>query len=165
MHDTSRTESIAPEIARAGRRTGRRAAAACVAALLALTAGAAAAAETASLPPLAAAGERLYVRHCAVCHGRSGTGDGPFRGLLIVPPSDLTGIAARRGGAFPLDEMAAFVDGRFVPSAHGTREMPVWGRWLGQPIAEGADADEVARGEILAILTYLETLQRPAVGE
>jgi mono/diheme cytochrome c family protein len=110
-------------------------------------------------PPLAASGERLYVRHCAVCHGRSGTGDGPFGGVLTVPPSDLTQIAARRGGAFPEDEIAAFVDGRFVPKAHGTREMPVWGRWLGQPIAEGVEPDEMTRGEILAILTWLKGIQ------
>jgi mono/diheme cytochrome c family protein len=110
--------------------------------------------------PLAASGERLYVRYCAVCHGRSATGDGPFRGVLTVAPSDLTGIAARRGGSFPDDEIGAFVDGRFVPPAHGTREMPVWGRWLGQPIAPGVEHDEMTRGEILAILTYLKTLQR-----
>jgi mono/diheme cytochrome c family protein len=143
-----------------------RAAAAALAALAALAASPGSAElETPALPPLVAAGERLYVRHCAVCHGRAATGDGPFRGLLRVAPSDLTGIAARRGGRFPRDEIAAFVDGRFVPPAHGTREMPVWGRWLSQPVAEGVEADEVARGEILAILTWLETLQRPAAGE
>lgn len=129
-------------------------------ALLALAGGASAA--EAERSPLAAAGERLYVRHCAVCHGLGAAGDGPFRGVLTVPPPDLTGLAARRGGALPRDEIAAYVDGRFVPPAHGTRQMPVWGRWLGEPIAEGADADAVARGEILAILSYLETLQRPA---
>jgi mono/diheme cytochrome c family protein len=114
--------------------------------------------------PLAAAGERLYIRHCAVCHGRSGTGDGPFRGLMTVPPADLTTIAARHGGRFPRDEMAAYVDGRFVPPSHGTREMPIWGRWFGTPIGPGVEPDEMTRGEILAILTYLETLQRPAQG-
>lgn len=132
------------------------------ASLLAFAAAAPVRAEEPPPPPLAISGERLFVRHCAVCHGRSATGDGPFRGVLTVPPSDLTRIAARRGGEFPSDEIAAFVDGRFVPTAHGTREMPVWGRWLGQPIAPGAGADEVARGEILAIVTYLETLQQPA---
>lgn len=127
--------------------------------VLALVAGRAAAEDP---PLLAAAGEPLYVRHCAVCHARSGRGDGPFAGILKTQPADLTAIAARRGGRFPEDELARFVDGRFVPPAHGTREMPVWGRWLGVPIAEGTDADAVARGEVLAILEYLKTLQRPA---
>lgn len=115
--------------------------------------------------PLATVGERLFVRHCAVCHGRSGAGDGPFAGILSVPSADLTRIAARRDGSFPRDEIAAFVDGRFVPPAHGTREMPIWGRWLGQPLTPDTTSDETIRGEILAILTYLETLQRPAGGD
>lgn len=137
-----------------------RAGLALAAALLALAGGAPAGAEERS--PLAAAGERLYVRHCAVCHGLDATGSGPFRGVLTVPPPDLTLLAARRGGEFPRDDVAAYVDGRFVPPAHGTRQMPVWGRWLGRPVAEGAGSDEVARGEILAILSYLEALQQPA---
>jgi mono/diheme cytochrome c family protein len=128
--------------------------------VLAVAAPARAADTEAGTSPLAGPGQALFVRHCAVCHGRSGTGDGPFRGVLTVPPADLTRIAARRGGVFPADEIAAFVDGRFVPKAHGTREMPVWGRWLGQPMAPGVEPDDVTRGEILAIVTYLETLQR-----
>jgi len=127
--------------------------------LAALASNRALAGEPAS--PLAVSGERLYVRHCAVCHGMSGTGDGPFAGILRTAPADLTGIAARRGGAFPEADLARFVDGRFVPPAHGTREMPIWGRWLGEPVA-GAEPDEVVRGEILALLEYLKTLQRPA---
>lgn len=134
------------------------------AAVLALLGLLASAAPVAAEPPspslLASPGERLYVRHCAVCHGRSGRGDGPFAGILRTTPADLTSIAARRGGRFPDDELARFVDGRLVPLSHGTREMPVWGRWLGAPIALGTEPDEVARGEVLAILEYLKTLQR-----
>ncbi len=110
---------------------------------------------------LATSGERLYVQHCAVCHGSSGRGDGPFAGVLRVAPADLTTIAARNGGTFPDAEIARFVDGQFVPPAHGTRQMPIWGRWLGTRIAKGTEPDQVARGEILAILEYLKTLQQP----
>jgi mono/diheme cytochrome c family protein len=137
-----------------------RAARLAVVSTLALAAPAFAADPAPSL--LATSGERLYVRYCAVCHAKSGRGDGPFAGLLRTPPADLTTIAARRGGAFPDAEIAQFVDGRLVPLAHGTREMPVWGRWLGTPIAEGTEPDEVARGEVLAIVEYLKTLQQPA---
>jgi mono/diheme cytochrome c family protein len=119
-----------------------------------------AAAEPPEKPLLAISGERLYVNHCAVCHGKSGRGDGPFAGILKVAPSDLTTIAARNGGTFPDEQITQFVDGRLVPPAHGTRQMPVWGRWLGAPVAEGT-ADEATRGEILAILQYLKTLQQP----
>lgn len=125
-------------------------------------AGAATAARAAEPDPLAQAGERLYVRHCAVCHGKDGRGDGPFAGILRTKPADLTQIAARRGGAFPDEELAQLVDGRLVPLAHGTREMPVWGRWLGEPIGENMSPDEVVRGEILAMLRYLQSLQHAA---
>jgi mono/diheme cytochrome c family protein len=128
--------------------------------LIALAAGRPAAGEQPSPSPLATSGERLYVRHCAVCHAKTGRGDGVFAGILRTAPADLTTIAARRGGRFPDDEIARFVDGRQVPPAHGTREMPIWGRWLGRPAAEGTEPDEVARGEIAAIVEYLKTLQR-----
>ena len=130
--------------------------------IAAALAGRPAAAGQPEKPLLAISGERLYVNHCAVCHGKSGRGDGPFGGILRVAPADLTTIVARNGGKFPDDQIARFVDGRFVPPAHGTRQMPIWGRWLGQPIAEGTEPDEATRGEILAILEYLKTLQRPA---
>lgn len=129
--------------------------------LLAIATGRSAAAEDAEQSLLAISGERLYVQHCAVCHSKTGRGDGPFAGILRVAPADLTTIAARNGGTFPDDQIARFVDGRFVPPAHGSRQMPVWGRWLGTPIAERTEPDETARGEILAILEYLKTLQRP----
>lgn len=144
----------------------RRAWIACALSLVALAAShPAAAGEPSDQSLLAISGERLYVQHCAVCHGKSGRGDGPFAGILRVAPADLTTIAARNGGAFPDDQIASFVDGRFVPPAHGTRQMPVWGRWLGVPIAKGTEPDEVARGEILAIIEYLKTLQRPLASE
>jgi mono/diheme cytochrome c family protein len=128
--------------------------------LLAIAADRPAAAAEPERSLLSISGEKLYVQHCAVCHGKSGRGDGPFGGILKVAPSDLTTIAARNGGKFPDDQIARFVDGQFVPPAHGTRQMPVWGRWLGTPIAKGTEPDEVARGEILAIVEYLKTLQR-----
>jgi high-affinity iron transporter len=35
-------------------------------------------------------GRRMYVLHCAPCHGNDGRGDGPASGGLEPPPSDLT---------------------------------------------------------------------------
>ena len=59
-------------------------------------------------------------------------------------------------------QIAGYVDGRLVPAAHGTREMPIWGRWLGTPLAEGTTEDEVARGEVMVMIEYLKSLQRTA---
>jgi mono/diheme cytochrome c family protein len=108
---------------------------------------------------LASQGEKLFLRHCAVCHGVGGRGDGPAASALAKPPADLTGIAARRGGSFPAADLASIIDGRFELSAHGTREMPIWGSRLGEPIAEGTSGEEVARGRIDLLVEYLKTLQ------
>jgi mono/diheme cytochrome c family protein len=113
-------------------------------------------------PLLAELGAGLYREHCAACHGPLGRGDGPAASSLRVPPADLTLIAVRRGGAFPDADVAAFIDGRFELGAHGTREMPIWGRRLAEPIAAGTEGDEVARGRIQILVEYLKTIQQPS---
>ena len=35
-------------------------------------------------------GQAVYVQHCALCHGDTGTGDGPAAASLLPPPADLT---------------------------------------------------------------------------
>ena len=117
---------------------------------------------SADQPLLAELGAELFREHCAACHGALGDGAGPAAVSLKVPPADLTGISARRGGEFPDAEIAAFIDGRFEVSAHGTREMPIWGRRLAEPIAAGTEGDEVARGRIQILVEYLKTIQKPA---
>jgi mono/diheme cytochrome c family protein len=107
-------------------------------------------------------GADLYARHCASCHGLQGTGDGPAAAALSRPPADLTRIAARRGGRFPDAEIAHWIDGRFEVAAHGTREMPIWGRKLADPIADDTTGEEVARGRIDLLVEYLKILQVPA---
>ncbi len=47
------------------------------------------------------AGRVEYEAHCAVCHGPAGAGNGELRRFLTVPPSDLTTLSRRNGGAFP----------------------------------------------------------------
>jgi cytochrome c oxidase cbb3-type subunit 2 len=34
-------------------------------------------------------GSRLFARHCAVCHGNDGAGDGPLAKRLPMPPTNL----------------------------------------------------------------------------
>ena len=42
--------------------------------------------------------------------------------------------------------------------------MPIWGRRLGERLAGGTDADEIARGRIDLLVEYLETIQVPPLG-
>ena len=103
---------------------------ACIAAVgasAALLFAAGASADRAWDPVLAEMGADRYASHCSSCHGQTGRGDGPVGGALKTRPADLTTIALRRDGQFPDAEIARFIDGRFEVTAHGTREMPVWG--------------------------------------
>ena len=104
-------------------------------------------------------GAESYRQYCAACHGLDAAGDGPVASALKTVPPDLTRIAARHSGSFPDAEIARIIDGRFEAPAHGSREMPVWGRRLGEPIAPGTESDEVARGRVLALIEYLKSIQ------
>jgi mono/diheme cytochrome c family protein len=121
-----------------------------------LTAGPAAAQSAA----LVESGREEFQRYCAACHGTEAHGDGPVAASLKKAPPDLTLIASRRGGKFKSVDIASYIDGRFEVAAHGERLMPVWGRILGEPIAEGTTADEVSRGRIDALVSYLNSIQR-----
>jgi mono/diheme cytochrome c family protein len=75
----------------------------------------------------AKAGEVIYVRYCASCHGLSMKGDGAVASGLKNVPTDLTILSATNKGAFPYDRVASIIDGRTTSRIHGTPDMPVWG--------------------------------------
>jgi mono/diheme cytochrome c family protein len=104
-------------------------------------------------------GRADFLRHCAACHGEGGRGDGPVAASLRVPPADLTRIAVRREGSFPVAEVTEIVDGRRTIAAHGLREMPVWGVRFSTRVHEGSSEDEVARGRLLVLVEYLRSIQ------
>jgi mono/diheme cytochrome c family protein len=114
-------------------------------------------------PLLAEMGAEEYTRYCASCHGVSGLGDGPVSPALKRTPSDLTRIAARRGGRFPDAEVARFIDGRFELAAHGSREMPIWGERFADSVPETDLAESVTRGKIAVLIEYLKSIQQPLV--
>lgn len=61
--------------------------------------------------PKAAAGRAYYEAFCLACHGEGGQGDGPMAQSLTKPPADLTHIAARNGGMFPMADVMSAIDG------------------------------------------------------
>ena len=75
----------------------------------------------------AKAGEVIYVRYCASCHGLSMKGDGAVASGLKNVPTDLTTLTVYNGGVFPYDRVASIIDGRTTSRIHGTPDMPVWG--------------------------------------
>jgi hypothetical protein len=78
---------------------------------------------------------------------------------LKVKVSDLTTIAARHGGAFPLDQIQNIISGENEkPAGHGTREMPVWGPIFSQVASD----QDLGRLRIYNLAMYIEGLQSPA---
>jgi mono/diheme cytochrome c family protein len=105
------------------------------------------------------AGQQYFQRYCSACHGLTGRGDGPAAAALRPPPADLRRIAQRRGGHFPVAEIAAFIDGRSVVPAHGSRDMPIWGERFGEMVGGGSIGEEVVRGNLLVLIEYLQSIQ------
>jgi mono/diheme cytochrome c family protein len=109
------------------------------------------------------AGGQLFAGYCASCHGRDARGNGPVASMLKVPPADLTRIAARHGGRFEPSEVAAYIDGRVDVTAHGRREMPVWGRLYDDRNANlMTDETLLSPGMIFTITAWLKSIQVPA---
>jgi mono/diheme cytochrome c family protein len=107
-----------------------------------------------------ALGKKQYMKYCATCHGPSGTGtDGVASKLFKKPPANLTLLAQKNGGKFPMLEVLNIVKGDEPIKAHGTREMPVWGQILGRPLTEGMYGKDQSSAEILNIGQYLESIQ------
>jgi mono/diheme cytochrome c family protein len=112
--------------------------------------------------PVPAPGASAYQDYCAICHGTRALGDGPVAAELKVPPPDLTRLAARNGGVFPMRAVADTVYG--FAGKHEADLMPEF-----SPLLDGPDVavpaphgrDEVMPMRLAEVVTYLETLQRP----
>ena len=111
-------------------------------------------------------GEAKYNANCAVCHGVTGKGDGPFAKQLKEGVPSLTVLSKNNGGVFPFERVYASIDGRKEVRGHGTREMPIWGKRyaadslrIHNPFMAGWYAENVIRTRILALVEYIASLQ------
>ena len=110
-------------------------------------------------------GKFEYEGACAVCHGLTGKGNGPFMGQLATRVPDLTVLARNNGGVFPFDRVYQSIDGRLELKAHGSREMPIWGRSFRMQSSAffenypAHDSESGARSRILALTEYVYRLQ------
>jgi mono/diheme cytochrome c family protein len=100
-------------------------------------------------------GGYLFQTFCASCHGTDGKGRGPMAEALHVPPTDLTRLSARTGGAFPRRLVSEWIDGRRTATAHGAN-MPVWGDAL--RLTQGP-SEAIVRRRIEALVRHIESLQ------
>ncbi len=108
------------------------------------------------------AGQRLYVKYCATCHGRDGKGKGPMTATLNTKPPDLTLLAKKQGGKFPYMEVLDILDGSVPYPAHGNSELPAWGETFqsDDPGSSGGTMEQAAvRGRLMLVTDYLRSIQ------
>lgn len=102
-----------------------------------------------------ASGKEMFKTYCASCHGENAKGDGPAASALKTMPADLTMLAKNNGGKFPADKAASILRGQGV-TAHGSKEMPVWGPVFWQ-MSHGHESEVQQR--IANLTHYLESIQ------
>ena len=105
-----------------------------------------------------ASGKASYEAYCESCHGLEGHGLGQLVSDLKTIPSNLTDLAVRNNGVFPVERVYQAIDGRKIIPEHGTREMPIWGNIWGYN--EDAPVDqEVVEQQINELVEYIRSIQ------
>jgi mono/diheme cytochrome c family protein len=107
------------------------------------------------------AGRNEYMVACAVCHGESGMGDGPFTSMMNVDIPSLTQLSQNNEGEFPYLEVFQIVDGRTGVRGHGG-PMPIWGSRFSEAAQEDFGvygAEVVTRGRVAVLVDYIESIQ------
>lgn len=111
--------------------------------------------------PEALEGRALFSKNCAVCHGSSGRGDGPWAADMNPAPTDLTKLTARRAKSFPRAHVLSVIDGYDRTGLPG-QEMPEFGLLLRGdtvPIDVGDGVFTPTPRPLAALLAYLESIQ------
>ena len=130
---------------------------------LAATLAAALAACMPLAPGAAPDGRALYADYCTACHGTTGKGDGPAAGGLSPRPADLTTLAARNGGVFPVVRVMGKVYGYSQGKGGGGGAMPEFGPLLDGPtvLVETAPGVMTPTPErLVALAEHVERLGR-----
>lgn len=119
-------------------------------------------------------GKSEFQSSCASCHGVDAKGNGPVSSQLKISPPDLTKLAKDNNGVFPTDAVYETISGMKTITAHGTREMPIWGErfnpiinlphYVDPSYWEMAGPEKkpevVVRKRILAVIDYLSRVQQ-----
>lgn len=103
-------------------------------------------------------GKALYNELCAVCHGANGQGDGPAAAALTTMPTNLTRLAMQEGGKFPFEAVRRYIQGADEVTAHGSREMPIWGQ-IFRSMGSVDTARSQAELRTHNLVKYIESIQ------
>ncbi len=104
----------------------------------------------------AASGKEMFNSYCASCHGTDARGNGPAAAALKSAPADLTQLAKINGGQFPAERVMSILTGQATVTAHGNRDMPVWGPVFWR-MSQGHPAEVQQR--VTNLTKYVESLQ------
>jgi len=102
-------------------------------------------------------GKEMFEAYCAACHGKEGKGAGPVAAALKVPPTDLTVLARQNKGKFPSLQVAKAITGEAGISAHGSKEMPVWGPVF---MSMSHQHESEVRLRVANLTDYIKSLQQ-----
>jgi len=103
-----------------------------------------------------------FAAFCASCHGAGGKGDGELAAGLDKKPADLTGLAARNGGAFPTTRVMAQIWG-YTGGRDGDRVMPKFSALLDGALVPYDGGDGIMTPtpvRLVELAEYLKVLQK-----
>jgi mono/diheme cytochrome c family protein len=112
--------------------------------------------ETNATPSVTYTGAELFKQYCAVCHGADGRGNGPAVDALKVKPGDITQLNTRNNGKFPQGRVHDMIVGDQMVSAHGTKDMPMWGDVF-RSISPNESFKEM---RITNLVLYIQSIQK-----
>ena len=102
-------------------------------------------------------GKEMFAAYCAACHGKDGKGDGPVAVALKARPTDLTILARQNKGKFPSIKVAQSITGEAGISAHGSKEMPIWGPVF---MSMSHQHESIARLRVANLTDYIKSFQQ-----
>ncbi len=109
-------------------------------------------------------GKKLYEDYCQTCHGAGGRGDGPLANDLTKRPADLTRIAARNGGEFPMARVMSTIDGYTRRDDLNSIMPELGGLFADGPMVRVDTGDGIltpAPESLVALADYVKSLQEP----
>jgi predicted CxxxxCH...CXXCH cytochrome family protein len=101
-------------------------------------------------------GDQMFKSYCASCHGLDAKGSGPAAAALKMPIPDLTTISQRHGGTYPELQVVSAVRGDMNVTAHGSKDMPVWG-YVFREMNNGGEREAQLR--VRNLVKYIESIQ------